>query len=1285
MFVCTNKRGWLFAISLLIALQSAHAASFENGVLSANGGHHLFASLGEISISEGTYSGNDGGIAAESTLLQSTPDAYVSEIHSSGGAGIYITGTTQLNGISNSTFTGGNAGQSTGISTNANAFSNGGQGASVSSYSSIIGEAQRNGSTAFETLNSGILSTMGGSGSILVLGGTGGHVTAVNGNEAFLSGSGSTLTISEGNNLDGTMTSASFTASSGTSLTIYDGNLLGGSGGSASFTNTLVVTGGTGLSLLNTNITFVDGIFTGGFGGIATGTLPTAYEINNSTFTGGDAGYAEGRKNAEAEGGAGLYLDNVSDISIGAITATAGNGGQAIGSRDIIVRGGNGFAVHTSTNLAINGGDFRGGNGGAASLSATNHNFHTMDASGGTGIMGTSIQQTTLQNVVSTGGNGGTADSGQPDLPTGYTSRMHADGGAGASFNNQYGFQTFPNPQRDSESSLVQDSTFTGGNGGTLIGGNIPGAFWINSPSARGGNGLEMYGYYFSKAHTNQLVLKNVTARGGNGGDILLSGEIVDNSYSWKNAGGGDGATIQRYDHVVIDGGVYQGGKGGHIEYKAEPPVVLPNGNTIIAMSSSGNSGAGRGMSIAADHATILNGTFQGGGSLSGFRTGGGLYFSGDTLEIHDGQFNASEKDLYAGEGLYAHVVESLNIHGGNFNSIGISGNYWGHLYGPDNVYSTDYIASNQYSDVYISSNAVVAGQTRLSGSIRVSEIDPGTWQNTVLSWGNFLFEDHLVLDEGSYFSSQRPSSFIASDATLRPGSTMMIYGNATFNELELQNRATLLLRATQYTLISGGVGGFLHEDDTHILADTISFEDESQLLFDGWHPFMPIGTTQTVANLTADEIMMHRGTNTYDMSQEDLDSLSSVAGNNYLTSYDFTISSSPTQQQITVEATGLALTGKKDNPLPHGLSLLIDAYRSGTTTGLSAEDSIQDLLWQLENPSQHRTLKRYFNTTASPMVVSAVQAGQQAQLNQVLQHVDSFRKAGGLASSRPSPKGAAGPIEGRKGWSGWMKGYGSDITKDPDSDFTGYDANIAGAVIGIEKAFGNSLIGVAGGTARTDIETDDSGSSDADTYFGSIYGSCGSDTCYIDTSLSYGHSRVEAKRTLLPTIAEAEYDAHNIAGYIGGGREYRINDKLAITPEAGAQISYYHQESFTETGGPLGSNLYDSYNYWSYKSIVGANTTMDLPLGESLNFQPSLHLQWRHEFNSDPDKLSYTTQGVTDLEAAIQSPEKDMLVIGGGLTTTVKDRVNIDLRIDQQLADGWESTTYSGSLKFHF
>ena len=77
--------------------------------------------------------------------------------------------------------------------------------------------------------------------------------------------------------------------------------------------------------------------------------------------------------------------------------------------------------------------------------------------------------------------------------------------------------------------------------------------------------------------------------------------------------------------------------------------------------------------------------------------------------------------------------------------------------------------------------------------------------------------------------------------------------------------------------------------------------------------------------------------------------------------------------------------------------------------------------------------------------------------------------------------------------------------------------------------------------------------------------------------------------------------------------------------------------------------------------------------------------MQWRHEFNSDPDKLSYTTQGVTDLEAAIQSPEKDMLVIGGGLTTTVKDRVNIDLRIDQQLADGWESTTYSGSLKFHF
>ncbi len=423
-------------------------------------------------------------------------------------------------------------------------------------------------------------------------------------------------------------------------------------------------------------------------------------------------------------------------------------------------------------------------------------------------------------------------------------------------------------------------------------------------------------------------------------------------------------------------------------------------------------------------------------------------------------------------------------------------------------------------------------------------------------------------------------------------------------------------------------------------------------------------------------------------MSQQDLNSISSSANNYYLTTYTFDLTSTSTQQHINVHATSTPLADKKDSPLSPGLAKFIDTFRNGEMVlALEFQDKLIDLLTHLNNPTYRQDvapeLKRYFNTAASPMVLQAVHSGQQAQQSQVLRHMDSFRKSGGMASSRPSPDGAAGPSEGRKGLNGWMKGYGSNATKDPDSDFTGYDANVAGMVIGVEKAFGNSLIGVAGGSARTDVDTDEPGSSDVETYFGSLYGSYGADAWFIDSSLSYGQNKVESQRgSLMP--AQAEYDAENVAVYIGGGYQFQVTDRLALTPELGGQLNYYHQDSFTETG--ILNNTYDSYDYWFFESTLGANAAMLFPAGDALLFLPELRLHWRHNFNTDPDRISYTTDGTgTGASAGIQSPEEDTFVIGAGLLTTVNERLDIDLRIDQQLADGWKSTTYSGNLKVHF
>jgi uncharacterized protein with beta-barrel porin domain len=243
--------------------------------------------------------------------------------------------------------------------------------------------------------------------------------------------------------------------------------------------------------------------------------------------------------------------------------------------------------------------------------------------------------------------------------------------------------------------------------------------------------------------------------------------------------------------------------------------------------------------------------------------------------------------------------------------------------------------------------------------------------------------------------------------------------------------------------------------------------------------------------------------------------------------------------------------------------------------------------------------------------------------------------------------------------------------------------ADIGGAVIGVEKVFEKSLIGIAGGTASTKVNTDEPGSSDVDTWNGSLYGSCGTDSWFVDSNISYSHNSIKAERGTL-YISDAEYDAQNAAAYISGGKQLQLTDRFVLTPELGGQLNYYHQDEFTEYG--IVNNTYDAYDYWFFKSILGANAALSIPTGEKLLFRPELRLQWIHNFNSDPGRITYSTEGTgTGSSAGIQSPEEDTLGIGAGLVTEFADRINIDLRIDQQLADGWESTTFSGSLKVQF
>lgn len=1058
--------------------------------------------------------------------------------------------------------------------------------------------------------------------------------SSVNFIHAASGGNGGEISISGGQGIQLNLPNSSIT---------YSGNL------STSLTeasSTFATGAAIGSALhINDKFTILDGSFTGGAGGIilASTNLLTAptFQAYDTISIGGNAGYANGQKNAIAQGGAGLFLDTKGDIHLEHTHITAGHGGHAIGAQNISARGGSGLTLHNSTNLIINGSTFRGGNGGRAKqLFTTKTNTYTVDASGGNGIYGNNITLNNLSGIIATGGNGGIADS--TDMTPSQTTRNTlsvapafqakiANGGTGGLL------------YTDAPSNVsILDSTFKGGKGGTVRGNNLSHALYNGTIPAHGGNSLTLSN--ISSNHAPHLILHNIQATGGNGGTVAEAG-----SFSLTpSANGGHGAAVSGFETVTIDAGTYQGGSGGNVKNRSL---------------------GGSGLIISASRATILDGTFSGGHSEPPLGASSGLLFYGNTLEIKNGVFRG--EDNTTGFGLKAHASESISIQGGTFSSLGIQGD--------NNIYSRN--AANGYTELQLSSDAHIENQTYLFGNIHVHTPEAETFQNTLIANGHTVFDGHLELDQNALFQTLYQGKLSASNLTAHAGATILLRDDATFENLDLKAKAQLSIESRHSFLTATSNAGFLGIQEPHITAKQIGFNEDSSLDFNLYSPLFSIGATQEVATIRAEKMQYISGSGPTSLSQDDLNALTASVDDGYLTSYDFILSTSSNQQFISIQAIGTKLAETKNQPLPPELANALDQYRNGNSIATLTPQTTErffNLLTNLNQPSTSHQyapeLKKYFKTTSTPMILQIAHAGQQAQLAQVLGHVKSIRA---------TPLGASGPAKNTRNWSGWIKGYGTKATKDASADYTGYDANMAGAVIGIEKTGNNTIIGLTGGSATANIDTDDSGSSNIETYFGSIYASLGTEPFFIDSNLSFGHNTVDTKRGVI-TPSKAKYNAQNAMAYLGTGKELHLNNQLSLTPELGGQLGYYHQESFTEAG--VLNNSFDDYDYWYFQSIFGARVAIALPPVKFISFQPDLRIHWHHNFNANPARITYITDGTgTGSSANIQSPEEDTLIIGTGLSSIIKDRIKIDLHIDQQLAKNWNSTTFSGSFKIQF
>jgi len=296
----------------------------------------------------------------------------------------------------------------------------------------------------------------------------------------------------------------------------------------------------------------------------------------------------------------------------------------------------------------------------------------------------------------------------------------------------------------------------------------------------------------------------------------------------------------------------------------------------------------------------------------------------------------------------------------------------------------------------------------------------------------------------------------------------------------------------------------------------------------------------------------------------------------------------------------------------------------------------------------------------------------------QVLAQSRAFQVANCSGGARPA--GAAGPHEAEQELRGWIRGYGSWADHDGTPSLSGFEQNVYGTVVGLDKAYGNVLIGAAGGYSRSDLTQDNADSSDARTGFGVLYTSFGSDDWFGDVNLGYGRSRVKTRSgTVLG--GEGDTDAAHCTAYLGGGKEIKSTDGwLFLVPEAALFAGYYDQEGYND-----GLMKVDAYGRWSFQSRLGATLELRKQVG-SVVLKPELHTFWLHEFNDDPEQIGYSLIGGTGRYTfGVQAPDEDILEIGAGLSATFKDRLELVLDVDGQHNDSYKAIIVSARAVYEF
>jgi outer membrane autotransporter protein len=272
-----------------------------------------------------------------------------------------------------------------------------------------------------------------------------------------------------------------------------------------------------------------------------------------------------------------------------------------------------------------------------------------------------------------------------------------------------------------------------------------------------------------------------------------------------------------------------------------------------------------------------------------------------------------------------------------------------------------------------------------------------------------------------------------------------------------------------------------------------------------------------------------------------------------------------------------------------------------------------------------------------------------------------------------------------------WLDGFGKWGNQDEDGGFTGYDYEVYGATLGVDRMFHDRYIaGISIGYSDTDIEVDrDQGDGGIDTVYGSLYGSYYTKRGYIDAVLSYGSQDYDNKRRIIigsiQREARSDHDGNLYSAFAEGGYNIDIN-AWVLQPFASLQYLYLDEEGFAEKGAGSVNLIIDDRETESLVSELGLRVSHVWKLNSSLLI-PEVSVAWNYDYDIDDRTITTSFEGAPNSAFSIdgQSVEQSGVTVGTGITLMTKGGLITSVKYNGEFQEDYQAHGVIGELRYEF